>query len=98
MERNPESAPDSLSGLHSENHVIIRMLVTPSVVFPLLDNFRSGELTILTVLLSQVDTVGMILLGVPHMIVFAFPIIISPVAMIVIGPQRQRSNQGGAQQ
>jgi hypothetical protein len=84
----------ALSNLNFENRVTIRMHVAPSEVFISLDNRCSRELTILTVLLSQVDAVSMILVAVPHMIVFALPIVIS---LVVIRLQRHRCNQGGEQ-
>jgi hypothetical protein len=90
-ERNPESAPERLANFNFENRVSIRMLVTPSVVFPLLGSLHLREFTILPVLLSQVDAISAVLLGVPCVIVFTFPIVISP----VFSPQRRWANYDG---
>jgi Sec-independent protein secretion pathway component TatC len=70
------------------------MVVAPSEVFPLLGSFHSREFTILAVLLAEIDAVSMILMVIPRVIIFALPIIISP----VLSPQRYRRNQNGAQQ
>jgi hypothetical protein len=83
-----------LSDFDFEKHVI-RMLVTPPEVFPLLVCFRSIELTIVPVLLAQVNAVSTIFLAVPSMIVAAIPIVI-PFLMMIVSPYSERGNQASA--
>ena len=69
------------------------MFVTPLEVFSLVDRLHFPELTILLVLLSQVDAVSTIFMIVPPMIVVAVPIVVLPVVIPVAGsPDRHWSN------
>jgi hypothetical protein len=74
---------------------VIRVFVTPPEIFPLLGCFRSVELTIVPVLLAQVNAVSTIFLAVPSMIVAAIPIVI-PFLMMIVSPYRYRGNQASA--
>lgn len=82
-------APDGLSNLNLEEHVI-RVFVTPLEILLLLGGFDFTELTIALVLLSQVDAVGTILLAVVHMIVFALLIVVLLVIVSIFGRHGDR--------
>jgi hypothetical protein len=73
---------------------VIRVIVTPPEVFPLLGIFRFLERMIVPVLLPQINAVSPIFLVVPRMIIAGIPIVV-PFVMMIVGPHRHRGNQGG---
>src|SRR5205814_923520 len=70
-----------LSNLHLEKR-IIRMFVTPPEIL-LLRGLDLAELTVVPVLLPEVDAVCAIFLLVVHMIVPAFPITVAFVMVVI---------------
>jgi hypothetical protein len=74
------------------------MFMAPPVVFPLVDVVHPMPLTVLPVLLPQVDPVSTIFVVVPYMIVMMLSIVIPPLAMmVVVSSHYQRCNKGSAQ-
>jgi uncharacterized membrane protein YphA (DoxX/SURF4 family) len=85
---------NGLPDLNLEKHVI-RVIVTPPEVLLLLGSSGSPELTIVAVLLAQVNAVRAIFLVVPRMIVAAVAIVVTLV-MTIVGIHHRWGNQADA--
>jgi hypothetical protein len=74
----------------------IRVLVTPPEVFSLPGGSFSAEIGVFPVLLAQIQPVSAVLVVVPRMIVATVPVIVAPLAllMMIVGVSRHRGNQG----
>ena len=88
----PES--DCLSDLDFIKHAI-GMFVAPSEVLPLLVALHFAKLPIILVLLAQVDTISTIFLGVVYVIVAAIPIVVTLIAVVVRGRERDKERPKG---
>jgi hypothetical protein len=72
--------------------------MTPPVVFPLVAAVHPMPLTVLLVPFPQISPVSSIFVVVPHVIIMVFPIVIPPLAMVVVVSSHcQRGKKGGAQ-
>jgi hypothetical protein len=76
---------------------LIRVLVPPSEVFPLLDRFHCAELPIVPVLLPDVNAVSTIFVVVPPMVIVAIPIIVPLILRTtIVSRHRDWGNQSTA--
>jgi hypothetical protein len=74
---------------------VIRVIVTPLEVFPLLGSLGFVEFAIFPVLFSQVNAVSTIFSAVPRMVIVTFPVVV-PLIMMIVGHHRHWGNEGSA--
>jgi hypothetical protein len=75
---------------------VIRVLMAPAEVAVLLATIHSVENNIVPVLLLYIHSIGAIFVVVPLMIIAGVSIVVPPIVPVV-GLNRERSDEGGAQ-